>query len=117
MGLLELSNASRVVILSVGATLAGWARELRAHPGSTGKELVTVEWKPAKPARASAAAAGGGGGGSTLPALARRGRPADASGADGKVTVRLWAFGNALVRQRVKEQVADWIDGIDIFVA
>ena len=51
--------------------------------------------------------------------VVRAGQVAGGDGAvpDGATFVRLWAFGNALVRQRVREHATDWRDGLDWFVA
>ena len=140
----------RLLLISVGATLAGWVADLRSHPRAAGMEVVAVEWKPGKAklrggcgmdgvvsgardeARQphergshSAAISCAGTqssppipqrpfeGGGTLPRHARR---ATADG-HGTHTLRLWAFGNARVRERVRELVGDWIEGWDLFVA
>ena len=116
--------------------MSGWAADLRAHPSCAGKEVVEVAWKPPKLTSASAVgeskpAGRGGGAGNTLPAQARRGEASAAGGrpprggavrggAVAQPTVgvaRLWAFGNEVVRRRVREVVADWAEGADLFVA
>mmetsp|Transcript_20268 Transcript_20268/g.80964 ORF Transcript_20268/g.80964 Transcript_20268/m.80964 type:complete len:189 (-) Transcript_20268:75-641(-) len=118
-----------VVVISVGVTLDAWAADLRAHPGfSAVARVVTVPWRPSKRAppprpyvpRAALRATyadqsrsldetpdddDGDAGGLPLPDTTRR-------------VLRLWAYGDARVRRRIKPHVDDWCDdGWDFFVA
>lgn len=117
-----LYTATQVVIVSVGCTLSGWETDVRAHPRSQGKHVLAVEWKPAK-----RGGPGGGKGGGFWTALLRSRKNAEVpsehvvqrGGAApvGERVVRLWAFGNETVRQRVRQQVGDWEESNDWFVA
>ena len=109
-----LDQPRRVILISVGATLSGFESDLKAHPAIAGKEVVCVEWKPPKKADVAC----------TLPKHARRANVSqpttkDLDGKEGEPddVVRLWAFGNASVRQRVKDHVRDWEAGRDWCVA
>jgi hypothetical protein len=124
-----LAGAGRLVVVSVGATLAGWAAALRTHPAcdaarGAAVELAEVCWKPSKqggpaalPPAARLAAAG------MKRKLGEDAAPSAGSaegarrGGGGARTVRLWAFGSDLVRRRIREQVADWDPATDVFVA
>ncbi len=124
-----LAGYSRVVVLSVGATLAGWARDLRAHPACARVEIVELGWAPAKKGRATLPPGARLGGhkrklsqsesgdsvGGACEGGVGEGGAADQS--DHPRTMRLWAFGSEAVRRRVKEQVEDWDAATDLFVA
>ena len=109
-----LCGATRVLVISVGATLSGWVADLRAHPLAAGKEFTAVEWKPPKKAGLVT---------STLPKHALRRPPpqeatTEAAASTPPTTVRLWCFGNSNVRRRVREHIGDeWIESADIFAA
>lgn len=111
-----LFTATRVVIVSVGSTLSGWEADVKAHPRSQGKQVLAVEWRPTKRGKADGGKPAGVG---KLPAAVRREQSAGVASEHGapKRVVRLWAFGNEAVRQRVREQVANWTEGDDWFVA
>eukprot|EP01052_Picozoa_sp_SAG31_P036370 SAG31_NODE_4528_length_3162_cov_5.936990_1_plen_570_part_00 len=122
-GPIDKHNVTRLVVASRGATLEGWVADLRAHPraqaGSTrGLQILAVDWKPGRK------------GPSPLPQVARlSGPPHHCVSTSGLLaekegdkitsgcTMRLWAFGKARVQQKVREQVADWADETDLFVA
>eukprot|EP00967_Tisochrysis_lutea_P026963 scaffold31180_cov40-Tisochrysis_lutea.AAC.3 len=145
---------SRIIVVSVGVTLAGWEEDLRAHPRSEGKSILAVEWKPSKRfspvvCKPQSGVEGGEGFGldpkdsshreskealratqrlhqaPPLPVSLRRkphaGQEERSAGghcdSTGSEAVRLWAFGSETVRRRIREQVSDWEDSLDWFVA
>ena len=102
------ARCERVVVVSTGETLRSWQRDLLAHAG-TSLEVIAVEWKPPKKSLGALVKAG-----TPVAALAL---PAEAATQSG--TVRLWAFGNAAVREKVRLYVGEGFDaGVsDFFVA
>ena len=86
-----------VVVISVGRTLEGWCADLRAAPHAP-RAVTAVEWRPKREPPAAATAA--------------------PRAADGARAVRLFAYGDANARARVRARVgADWDDEHDWFVA
>lgn len=120
-----LHGCSRVIVISVGTTLAGWAADLRAHPLCKQMQVEEVSWAPGKkgnaplPTNARLSAGNCGKRKHAMLAAAH-----DQSGADeGSINrvVRLWAFGREEVRRKVRAQVSDVHDmgscPTDVFVA
>ena len=87
-----------VLLTSVGKTIDSWKRDLEAHPSSP-ERVDVVEWRPSKRTPPPV----------TPPALLRKDRPAD--------LLRVWAYGDANARKRVRLHVPDWDDALDVFVA
>ncbi|KAJ1453652.1 hypothetical protein M885DRAFT_618849 [Pelagophyceae sp. CCMP2097] len=94
------------VVVSVGKTLDGYADELRAHPHAP-ESVHTVEWRPSKRIYPPFP---------PVPAALLRRNMAAAAG-DDKPLLRLFAYGDARARARVKLHVPDWDDALDIFCA
>lgn len=125
-----LDGCKRVVVISVGTTLSGWAADIRAHPNGRAIDVVEVAWVPGKRGNAPLPLAARLCIDSSIPAPAapagsKRTRHEDDvgdgahsdSGACGKV-VRVWAFGREEIRRKVKEQVRDIDEMVtDVFVA
>lgn len=102
--LLKLKPAA-VMVVSVGATLRGWLDDIAAHPNKPPGRLRSFEWRPSK--RASA--------GAFVPTEITRAACDDPSA--GLRTTRLFAYGNAAVRARIRLHVDDWDPAFDYFVA
>lgn len=121
-----LFGCTRVVVISVGSTLHGWAADLRAHPNAAGVEVVEVAWAPGKKGNAP------------LPPVARltntgkrklgtseeggaRPGTADTHNQKARHVMRVWAFGRDEVRHKVRERVEDFDEHgpmpSDVFVA
>ena len=139
----RLGGCARIIVISVGATLEGWARELRAHPRCCGVPVIEVSWAPGKKGNAP------------LPPTARlqpdestrpsgkskrkyrevdarleagiagdeegvehRGAPSAQSSEEVRKTVRVWAYGRDKVRNKIREGVPDFDEAAnDVFVA
>ena len=120
-----LAGCTRVVVISVGATLRGWAADLRAHPAGGRVEVVEVSWAPGKKGNAPlppAARLGAAAAGSKRKHAAAEGAsaavPAGRVGCERQLVMRVWAFGREEVRCKVREQVADLDEMVtDLFVA
>ena len=123
-----LDGCERVVVISVGTTLSGWAADLRAHPNGRAIDVVEVAWVPGKKGNAPLPLAARLRIDSSIPAApagSKRTRHEDDVGvgvhsdsdACGKV-VRVWAFGREEIRRKVREQVRDIDEMVtDVFVA
>ena len=94
----KFPNRDRVLLASVGKTIDAWKADLLAHPKAP-RDVETHEWRPSKRTPPP----------ETPPTLLRRGRPPG--------LLRLWAFGDANARRRVRLHVPDWDDALDVFVA
>jgi glycosyltransferase involved in cell wall biosynthesis len=113
-----LEGCTRIVVVSVGSTLRGWAADLGAHPACDGNvEVVGVSWAPGKKGNAP------------LPPEAHLNycERSEAVGSKRKLggegeskprTARVWAFGREEVRVKVRACVADFDEMVtDVFVA
>ena len=121
------SGRGRLIVLSRGGTLAGWVADLKAHPSCPAEvgaasnlppvmrmtnmmgdrlnshplcpKVIAADWKPGRKGPAP------------VP------QPARLPPAKAGTVLRLWAFGKADVQRRVREQVVDWSEMDDLFVA
>ncbi|EKX52328.1 hypothetical protein GUITHDRAFT_157129 [Guillardia theta CCMP2712] len=84
-------TSSNVEVWSVGRTLDEWEADLKQYPLAPPK-VRSIEWKPGRPL------------------------PGKEEGEEAR-PVRLFAFGHPKARTRVREQVKDWDDEYDWFVA
>lgn len=86
------------MLASVGKTLDAWTADVAAHADAPAA-LDAVEWRPSKRTPPP----------EVPPALLRADRPAG--------LLRIWAYGDANARRRVRLHVPDWDDALDVFVA
>ena len=91
-------STANVLLTSVGKTLEGWRAELEVGDDAPAA-IKTVEWRPSKRTPPP----------ECPPSLLRTDRPPG--------VLRVWAYGDANARRRVRLHVPDWDDALDVFVA